>query len=526
MDPIRARLDVISPETSQDTATTLTNPRAILDEAFARRLLGEKSGPTYNRNGNATTSTQDSTIALAKNFALCIEFERTVEDESLWQSSFANLGQLDGDAGGDSAQSKKTGHQGKDVLLIWPDIESHDDLESASDHEPRLSIYESVLEHHPSLAELLDVDATADGIAVQVSLVRPPVLTKVILHRIPSDGESSCETFLDHAEEAKDVLEELAGKRSDSAQSDSNVAVPVIMHQNTHWTSAKGNTYIVLLALPFTQGVISSSSTEVIISSTPSTAPISRQNGISSELSGSNPMIDRLAFSATLQHRHAALGGMARSATTRSTRQQRAMMNFSADGFLSASLVVDPARERKEAGRKKRAEMRGLMSSVGIDELEEEEDEADDPFWDDELDDDHPASNDGEDTDVVLGLGARSSLSESSGSITPRPRSFVDSPEYHHLSAITPDMQVQDESYEKPLMNGIIDTGIAHPGGSVGRDSMNGLGETEEQAAFRGFAFEPFPLRRRPLSASTRFYDSAVKFTDKGKGKMRGRRRD
>lgn len=393
------------------------------------------------------------------------------------------------------------------------------------DGDLRLSVHESVLEDHPALAELLDLSATEDGIAVQVSLVRPPVLTKVILHRIPSETVSSQDDVADDAEEAKEVLEELAGKHADSLSDDAEPSTPVIVHQNTHWISAKGRTYIVLLALPFTQGIISSSSTEVIISSTPNTAPTSHQNGISSEQSGPNPVLDRLAFSATLQHKNIALGGMARSSTTRSTRQQRAMMNFSADGFLSASLVVDPARERKEAGRKKRAEMRGMMSSVGLDELEEEEDEAEDPFWDDELDDDHPASDDDdeeerEDTDVVLGMRTASSLSESSGSITPRPRSFVDPPDDHSPRQFAPDGELVNGHLAKPLKNTHMNGDIPYGSGLVGSEEDGDTrGNAEEQDTFRGFAFEPFPLCRRPLSASTRFHERSAQSVNKGKGK-------
>lgn len=351
------------------------------------------------------------------------------------------------------------------------------------------------------------------------------MLTKVILHRIPSDATAKHDDVADDEEEAKEVLEELAGNNADAEP-----GTPVIIHQNTHWISVKGRTYIVLLALPFTQGVITSSSTEVVISSTPNTAPTSHQNGISSEHSGPNPVLDRLAFSATLQHKNIALGGMARSSTTRSTRQQRAMMNFSADGFLSASLVVDPARERKEAGRKKRAEMRGMMSSVGLDELEEEEDEAEDPFWDDELDDDHPASDDDdeddedheeeEDTDVVLGLRTASSLSDSSGSITPRPRSFVDPPDHHSIRQTELNGEAGYEHLAKPLKNGLVNGDIVYAAGSVGeQEYADRKTNSEEQDTFRGFAFEPFPLRRRPLSASTRFHERSVNSLHKGKGK-------
>jgi hypothetical protein len=42
--------------------------------------------------------------------------------------------------------------------------------------------------------------------------------------------------------------------------------------------------------------------------------------------------------------------------------------------------------------------------------------------------------------------------------------------------------------------------------------------QAEEQDLFRGFAFEPFPVRRRPLSASTRYSE---KIASCGKGKAR-----
>ncbi|KAJ9104628.1 hypothetical protein QFC21_002126 [Naganishia friedmannii] len=526
MDAIRAKLDVLSPETSEDTSTTVSNPKAVIDKVLAARLVRESSEFEEYRCDKSPAGSEDTTISLPKDCALCIEFERTVEDESLWQSSFSSRGTIESTAGGEKTQSRTSENKGKEVLLIWPEIDSADQSsDSENDEEPRLSVFESVLEHHPSLAELLDLSATADGIAVQISLVRPPVLTKVILHRIPSETASSQDDVVDDAEEAKEVLEELAGKQEKTLNDAEEPGTPVIVHQNTHWMSAKGRTYIVLLALPFTQGVISTSSTEVIISSTPNIAPTSHQNGISSEHSGPNPVLDRLAFSATLQHRNVALSGMARSSTTRSTRQQRAMMNFSADGFLSASLAVDPARERKEAGRRKRAEMRGMMSSVGLDELEEEEDEAEDPFWDDELDDDHSTLEDDEeeeeeDTDVVLGLRTVSSLSESSGSITPRPRSFVDPPDHYSPRQTSPDGDIAIEHSAKPLQNGHMNGAVVYTTGSVGaQDYGDNQGNTDEQDTFRGFAFEPFALCRRPLSASTRFHERSVKSVNKGKGK-------
>lgn len=349
-----------------------------------------------------------------------------------------------------------------------------DALQAEEEEEP-ISIPQHILETHPSLAHLLD-DFEIASVFAHASLIRPPVLGKVILHQIPDESHASA----DGPQEAKQVLAELSG----------DAGRPVIIRQDTHWACGNGKTYVVLLATPFTQGLISPPTTEVIIS-TPSLAW--QQNG-----STPSVVIDRMAITSSLQHKPFLPSLLARSTATRSTRQQRAMLNFSADGFLSASLVVDPARERREAGRKRRDGLKGLDELEGLEEEEEEDDDYD-GFWDDELDD-------GSDEDEVLGgrhSASVGSLSESSGSITPRPGSYLsvdDLPERTHQDIEEPDSS---------LTNGVPHVQL---NGHHDRANQN---QTEEDT-FRGFAFEPFPLRRRPISASTRFFHASA-----GKGKAR-----
>jgi hypothetical protein len=298
----------------------------------------------------------------------------------------------------------------------------------------------------------------------------------------------------------------------------------VIVRQDTHWTSARtGKTYAVLLAVPFTQGIISSSSTEVIISSPETTTPTTHQNGTAHESPSTTSLVDRLAISSSLQHKNLLFGG-ARSTASRSTRQQRAMLNFSTDGFLSASLVVDPSRERREAGRQRKVEMRGLLGGKGIDELQEEdEDEEDeDPFWDDELDDEPLEEDEDGDTDVLLGTGSSASLgssvSESSGSITPRPGSYLDTDQpFLHTVTDSDSPTRHDGQIDGSSANGFSNGTPNHLNGVNGTNDLEQ--QTEEQDTFRGFAFEPFPVRRRPLSASTRFYEKSAASSGKGKAK-------
>lgn len=395
--------------------------------------------------------------------------------------------------------------------------ESQEDAGSDNEQDDTLFIPQSVLETHPSLAHLLDDFEESDSdVFAQVSLVQPPLLTKVILHQVSSENSA------DDADEAKKVLAELAGGESPADGDKGGKSKPVMVQQDTHWTCAcNGKTYVVLLAIPFTQGVISPSTTEVIISTPSASAPTTHQNGMAGPSSTSSSLVDRLALSSSLQHKNLLFAGAARSSATRSTRQQRAMLNFSTDGFLSASLVVDPARERREAGRKRKVAMKGLLSSEGIDELEEEdEDEDDDPFWDDELDDDHPSSDDGgDDTDVLLGTrhssSVGSSLSESSGSITPRPHLYPDPPLPQTIPGDVDGEADTQEADSRPMING-----AAAPDKPDGiRNGREKGKETEEQDIFRGFAFEPFPLRRRPLSASTRFREREIASGGKGKGR-------
>lgn len=299
------------------------------------------------------------------------------------------------------------------------------------------------MENNPALAHLLD-DFESSDVYAQTSLVRPPVLAKVILHQISDTSTSD-------ASQAEQVLSQLAGAEGQA----------VILRQDTHWTDTSGTCYVVLLATPFTQGNISRSMTEVIISTPTSTHP-----------SGPSISIDRMAITASLNHKPF-LPSLARSTATRSTRQQHAMLNFSADGFLSASCVVDPARERREARRE---------AVRGMDELEEEEE--DEGFWDDELDEE---GSEEEEEDVGR------SVSDSSGSITPRPGSFVD---------------VADHSNGENSDSSVPMNPVPHV-------QVNGHGaETDkytEEDTFRGFAYTPFPLRRRPISASTRFFSAKGK---------------
>lgn len=246
-----------------------------------------------------------------------------------------------------------------------------------------------------------------------------------------------------------------------------NEKQPVILRQDTRWTSASGTTYVVLLSSPFTQGLIDPTTTEVIIS-TPSSRP---QNGPSIS-------IDRMAITASLSSKPF-LPSLARSTATRSTRQQRAMLNFSADGFLSASCGVDPARERREARRE------AVRFGEGMDELEEEDEDEDEGFWDDELDDD--ASEEEDDPRRCTGSV------DSEGSITPRPGSYID----------VPDLQHDESDSHSAVANGVTHTDVAkHTAGAV---------EDGGEDTFRGFAFTPFALRRRPISASTRAVSSKGK---------------
>lgn len=528
MDSLRTSIDILpgDPDASQDLAV---NPRARLSRALADRLLeARKQTDSPQEAGSAAP-----TDSLLDGLALCVEFEQTVEDQELWQSAFGNgltEETLEDRRKRDVSENRQ---KGKDVLLIWPDVTVsvtslpsrkrlgtsaysfclQDSSETAKSEEDSLSIPQAALESHPSLAQLLDdFESSANDIFANVSLVRPPVLTKVILHQVPTETAFP-HSSSDEAEETKEVLKELTGEGGSF----------VIMRQDTHWTSScTGKMYVVLLAIPFTQGVISASTTEVVISSLES-SPTTHLNGTADETPSSSSLVDRLAISSSLQHKNLLLSGMARSTASRSTRQQRAMLNFSTDGFLSASLVVDPSRERREAGRQRKVEMRGLMASKGIDELqEEEEDEDEDPFWDDELDDDQPSSDEeGNDTDVLLGTGPSSSsslgssLSESSGSITPRPGSYLetDQPFLHTVtdSDAPPRLESEPGDASSPLANGY------HANGVNGTDY--GTKQTEEQDLFRGFAFEPFPVRRRPLSASTRFFDKIASSSGKGKAR-------
>jgi hypothetical protein len=335
-------------------------------------------------------------------------------------------------------------------------------------------IPQQILETHPALAHLLDDFETA-SVYCHASLIRPPVLGKVILHQVSDDSH----TPADGPEDTRRLLAELSGDAGTQA---------VIVRQDTHWTCVNGMTYVVLLTTPFTQGVISPSTTEIIIST-----PLSHPNGSTPAIT-----IDRLAITSSL-HQKPFLPSLARSTATRSTRQQRAMLNFSADGFLSASLVVDPARERREAGRKRREGGKGVDELGGLQEEEEDEDDDDDDgFWDDELDE---GSDD--DDEVLNGRHSASvgSLSESSGSITPRPGSYLsidDLPDRTHNT---------DNPDSRP-------NGVPHAPQNGHHDPPTS--QDPEDDTFRGFTFVPFPLRRRPISASTRAFHAA-----EGKGKAR-----
>lgn len=536
MDSVRTSIDILQGD-SEVAPDPSWAPRARLSRTLVNRLLEARESSDARESAGKDTSTGP----LLDGFALCVEFEKTVEDQELWQSSFGN-GRSEESLDERRKRDAENRQRGKDVLVVWPEVvvspaihpsagrvkswtyRSYSQESSVTDKsdEETLSIPQSTLENHPSLAHLLDdFEASAADIYANVSLVRPPVLTKVILHQVPTESPRA-HSSTDEGQEARDVLKELGGEEAGSS--------PVIVRQDTHWTSSRtGKTYAVLLAIPFTQGVISPSTTEVIISSPETSSPTTHQNGTTEESPSTSSLVDRLALSSSLQHKNLLFGGMARSTASRSTRQQRAMLNFSTDGFLSASLVVDPSRERREAGRQRKVEMRGLMAGKGIDELQEEDEDDeddDDPFWDDELDDDQPSSDeDGNDTDILLGTGPSSSsslgssLSESSGSITPRPHSYLDTdqPFLHTVSADGDPPTQLDTRADRPASNGFAN---GHPGQM---DGMNGAEhdtkQTDEQDMFRGFAFEPFPVRRRPLSASTRFREMTAAASGKGKGK-------
>lgn len=112
MDSLRTRLNILQAEPFIPPAPSLA-PRATLTRALEKRL----SKAYHEQLDVHTPSSEDDTPGLNE-LALCIEFEKTVEDQGLWQSSFGNGRALESTDEGQPENRQK----GKDVLLIWPEV--------------------------------------------------------------------------------------------------------------------------------------------------------------------------------------------------------------------------------------------------------------------------------------------------------------------------------------------------------------------------------------------------------------------
>mgnify|MGYP006950211200 CR=1 FL=1 len=139
MDSIRTSIDILPGESDAPPDLSAT-PRARLSQTLADNLLKARK---QSEDTDATIGDDASEPSLA-GFALCIEFEKTVEDQELWQSSFGN-GLADETLEDRRRRDVSENRQrGKDVLLIWPDV--------AVSHDLLLRNAQMTLTYHASIA--------------------------------------------------------------------------------------------------------------------------------------------------------------------------------------------------------------------------------------------------------------------------------------------------------------------------------------------------------------------------------------
>lgn len=104
MDSLKTRVVISATEETADSA------RAIVSRVLANQLLQA----SHDRSDSADTT---ESIKGLSELALCIEFEKTVEDAALWQSSFGN-----GRVADIEDRAIQIKGRGKDVLLIWAQV--------------------------------------------------------------------------------------------------------------------------------------------------------------------------------------------------------------------------------------------------------------------------------------------------------------------------------------------------------------------------------------------------------------------
>jgi hypothetical protein len=115
MDSIRTRIDILPGDS--EAAPDHSPVRARLPRTLLRKLL-DSSTPS---NGLETADDVTEKSAL-QGLAVCVEFEKTVEDSELWVSSFGNgrtEETLEERRRRDGEESRR---RGKDVLLIWSEV--------------------------------------------------------------------------------------------------------------------------------------------------------------------------------------------------------------------------------------------------------------------------------------------------------------------------------------------------------------------------------------------------------------------
>lgn len=115
MESIRTRIDILPGDS--EAAPDHSPARARLPRTLLRKLLASQT------SSEGPEPTEDVTEKSSLDgFAMCIEFEKTVEDSELWVSSFGNgktEETLEERRRRDAEESRR---RGKEVLLIWPEV--------------------------------------------------------------------------------------------------------------------------------------------------------------------------------------------------------------------------------------------------------------------------------------------------------------------------------------------------------------------------------------------------------------------
>lgn len=436
--------------------------------------------PSLYSKLRAAADADDRQHTRLKNDLVCICFEPCQEQaEVAWNGVFGSVVPL----------RESSQHQ-SDRRIVWARIDDKPDKSSATmDDRPTLSVpalpagwpvvgTHSATQDHPG-------QSPSFCVPVRVTLIDPIPMDRLVLQPHAKPG------LRDQTQDSQSNVQCTINKIYDSS-------APPIFRQGETWPETgldPDNIYTILLTYPASQGIAVQGKTEVVLLEPDSEEPSANDQDKENSHWGNNTHLSASTSSNALS---------TISSCSSKRRHVSGPLDFNPDTFLSSSLFQsnDVGREDEEEDM----EVDGDVMDV-------------DPFANgDEYEDDDSATIGQVDSDVTdlegadIAAAASTSLSASSGSLTPRPPSPVVSRFPHSM-----DPARRDE--EPPLTNGHrheekdaqASSSLSISSLSTPQSHKSAPASQPRPSVFHGFPLSPVLLSRPPPSSTTQMNSMPAK---------------